>query len=140
MSNDMHRDTLEVFKRELVSRKLELGQCIQQQEQLETRIAHLQEVAIALARMLGEEYVPEDAIGLTDAIRRAFKTAPTQQFGAIDVRTRLQQMGLDITQYGNLLASIHTVISRLEAKGEIRKTGTTPAGKHVYQWVVRVQR
>jgi hypothetical protein len=73
--------------------------------------------------MLGQEYIAEDAIGLTDAIRQAFRTAPNTQMNAIGVRARLQQMGFDLTQYGNVLASIHTVLGRLQQKNEIRPTG-----------------
>src|ERR1022692_2939428 len=105
-ANDSHRETLEQFKREILATRVKLGLSIQEQEKLETQLAHLQEIAVAMARMLGEEYVPEDAMGLTDAIRQAFKTSPALQMNAIGVRARLQQMGFDLTQYGNVLASI----------------------------------
>jgi hypothetical protein len=52
-----------------------------------------------------------------------------------EVRARLQQMGFDITQYGNLLASIHTVISRLHTKKEIKQSAVRSDGKPAYQWV-----
>ncbi len=86
-----------------------------------------------MARMLGEEYVPEDAIGLTDAIRQAFKTNPNYSMNAIGVRERLQQMGLNITKYGNVLASIHTVLERLNRRGEIRAMGTI-GNSQGYMW------
>jgi hypothetical protein len=134
-SNELHRQTLEQFKSEIVAKKLELGKCIQKQEDLETGIAKLQEVAVAIARLLGEEYVPEDAMGLTDAIRQAFKTTPNVTMTTKEVRARLQQMGFDITQYGNVLASIHTVISRLHSKREIKQAAVRNDGKPAYQWV-----
>ncbi len=123
--NAAYYQTFEQLKGEIISRKKELGECIQRQEELETRIAHLQEIAIATARMLGTQYVPEDALGLTDAIRQAFKTAPAQQMSPTDVRARLKQMGFDITNYGNLMASIHTVLTRLAFAGEISVSNST---------------
>ena len=134
-ANELHRQALEQFKGEIVAKKLELGKCIQKQEALETSIAKLQEVAVAIARLLGEEYVPEDAMGLTDAIRQAFKTTPNVAMTTKEVRARLQQMGFDIAQYGNVLASIHTVISRLHAKKEIKHAAVRNDGKPAYQWV-----
>ena len=134
-SHELHRQALEQFKGEIVAKKLELGKCIQKQEELETAVAKLQEVAVAIARLLGEEYVPEDAMGLTDAIRQAFKTTPNAAMTTKEVRARLQQMGFDITQYGNVLASIHTVISRLHAKKEIKHAAVRNDGKPAYQWV-----
>jgi hypothetical protein len=83
--------------------------------------------------MLGEEYVPEDAMGLTDAIRQAFKGSPTA-LAPPEIRERLQQLGLDITKYGNVLNSVHTVIGRLLGKGEIREAGQRANGQKVYLW------
>ena len=68
-------------------------------------------------------------MGLTDAIRQAFKTAPNVQMGATGVRSRLKQIGFDITVYGNLLASIHTVLGRLEKSGEIKHVSNSTEGK-----------
>src|ERR1700686_4392048 len=113
----------EQFKQQIVVTRAELGLTMQKVEELETKLAHLQEVAASLGRLLGQEYVAEDAIGLTDAIRQAFKTAPTANMGAPLVRTRLQQMGFNLTEYGNVLASIHTVLSRLHRNEEIRPVG-----------------
>ncbi|HXP70967.1 MAG TPA: hypothetical protein VOA88_16920 [Candidatus Dormibacteraeota bacterium] len=113
----------EQFKQQIVVTRGELGRTIEKVEELETRVAHLQEVAASLGRLLGQEYVAEDAIGLTDAIRQAFKTAPTVNMNAPLVRTRLQQMGFNLAEYGNVLASIHTVLARLLKNNELRPVG-----------------
>ena len=134
-NTEQHRDSLEQFKREIVTKKLELGKCIQKQEELETRISQLQEITVAIARLLGEEYVPEDAMGLTDAIRQAFKTEPNANMTAMEVRAKLQKMGFDITQYRNVLASIHTVLTRLHAKKEIKQAAVRSNGRPAYQLV-----
>jgi hypothetical protein len=133
--NDTHRQMLEEFKREIIARKQELGQCLQRQEELETRIAHLQEVAAAVARLIGEVYIPEDVKGLTDAIRQAFKTAPHLEMNAIVVRARLHQMGFDLAKYGNVLAAIHTVLKRLHERGVLIATGII-GNSQGYMWVI----
>jgi hypothetical protein len=136
LDNAEYLKMLEQCKSEILAQKVELGLCIAKQEHLETRLAHLQEVAASLARMVGQEYVAEDAMGLTDAIRQAFKTSPTVQMNAIGVRARLQQMGFDLTKYGNVLASIHTVLGRLQQKKEIRLVGMI-GNSQAYTWANR---
>ena len=88
--------------------------------------------------MCGEpEFVEEDALGLTDAIRMAFKTEATNKImdpgmSPQDVRTKLESMGYG-GQWGNLLASIHTVIKRLHDKGEIEAAGNF-YGRDTFRW------
>jgi len=123
INDDIHRRHLAELRLAISATRLELGQTMEKAEYLETRVAHLQAIATATARLLGEDYIPEDSLGLTDAIRQAFKTAPNAQMNAIGVRDRLKQMGFNLTQYGNVLASIHTVLGRLRDKGEIKPTG-----------------
>ena len=134
-----HLQHLESLKSELLERQRELGGYIQKQEELETRVASLREIIAAMSRMLGQEYVPEDAMGLTDAIRHAFKTAGSTPLAAVDVRERLKQLGFDITAYGNVLNSIHTVIGRLATRGEIKDAGVKgPTNQRGYSWAAPI--
>jgi len=43
-------------------------------------------------------------------------------------------MGYDTGKYGNLMASVHSIIGRLEKRGEIRSSGTI-GGKPAHVWV-----
>jgi hypothetical protein len=43
-------------------------------------------------------------------------------------------MGYDTGKYGNLMASVHSIIGRLEKRGEIRSSGTI-GGKPAHAWV-----
>ncbi len=135
MTDADYRKTLEALKNDLVAAEHELGTCIEIQEDLEKRIASLRETAVAMSRMLGESFDEMDSIGLTDVIRQAFKAAHPAPLAATEVRDRLRQLGFDITKYGNVLASVHTVVNRLEAKGEIRECGTRSGGQSVYVWI-----
>jgi hypothetical protein len=100
-------------------------------------IGKLRETIAALYRITGQEFAENDELGITDAIRLAFKTAPGQKMTALDVRGRLEQLGFDLSGYRNVLASIHTVLKRLEEKREISRIDTV-GGKAAYAWMPRL--
>ncbi|MCU1311590.1 MAG: hypothetical protein JWO20_2715 [Candidatus Angelobacter sp.] len=134
----MATDYKQIFKQvktDIAAKRQELGESMRTVEGLEAEIAGLQQTALGLARMLGEEFVAEDEIGLTDAVRNVFKSAlPSKNFTALEVRDELQAMGYDITKYGNVMASIHSVIKRLIDK-DIKFVGTRgDSDKPAYQW------
>lgn len=133
MTDVDYKKMLEAMKGDLFKKQQELGNCIKQQEQLEKEIASVRQITVALSKMVGEEFVEEDALGLTDAIRQAFK-ANDKPMSAINMRVTLEQLGYDISKYGNALASIHTVIKRLVLKKEIVQKGTNSESKAVYVW------
>lgn len=125
-------------KTDLLQEQEALGRCLKEQEAHEKRIAGLRATIAALSRMLDEEFVEEDAMGLTDAIREAFRSIG--QSGTMiptEVRGRLEMLGYDVSKYGNVMASVHTIINRLASKGEIRQIGTRSDNKPSYQWVLR---
>jgi hypothetical protein len=51
----------------------------------------------------------------------------------VDVRDRLQGIGVDLSVYTNELAAIHTILKRLNEAGEIRLIPQV-SGKHAYLW------
>jgi hypothetical protein len=134
MEDALYKETLERAKEDLLKSQKELGECLEKQEALEKQITELRRIIVPISRMLGEEFVEEDAMGLTDAIRQAFKS--DGRLTPMDVKGALKQIGYDLSQYGNFMASVHAVINRLAARGEIRQTGTID-GKPAYEWVVR---
>jgi len=132
MSGTDYRAVLEQAKKDLLALQSELGECLKQQEFIEARVLGLRQTVVALSRMLGEEFLEDDAPGLTDAIREAFKSKIGSNLTAVEVRGVLESLGYDISKYGNFMASVHTVIKRLVAKGEIREKGTRADGKPMY--------
>jgi hypothetical protein len=133
MDDSPYKQMLEQAKADYIGLQAKIGECLKEQAQLEKRLVGVRETIVALSKMLGEDFIEEDALGLTDAIRQAFKTygsslAPT------DVKERLEQSGYDTAKYGNVMASVHSVINRLVSRGEIRSTGTI-GGKPAYEWV-----
>jgi hypothetical protein len=127
------KETLKNAKAELAELQHEMGLCLQRQEELEKKIAAIRQMIMGFSAALGEQFVEEDSLGLTDAIRQAFKTheAPLTP---TDVRGRLEALGYDTSKYGNMMASVHTIINRLVTQGQIRQNGTI-AGKPAYQWI-----
>ena len=131
MTDGDYEEILEKAKRELLNEQNALGECLKKQEAHEKRIADLRATVAALSRMLDREFVEEDAIGLTDAIRAAFKSVGLGTLVPTEVKDRLKMMGYNTVKYGNLMASVHTIITRLVLRGEIRQAGTRD-GKPAY--------
>lgn len=132
MENSEFRPVLDKAKAELVVSQKRLGEHLAGQEAEEKNIARLREFIVTMSKLLGEEFVEEDTLGLTDAIRQAFKTHTTA-LQPTEVRDKLQQLGHDLTKYGNMMASIHAVINRLVAKQEIVRADAV-GGKPAFRW------
>ncbi len=127
-------ELLKQVKADIASKRAELGECLSRAEKLEDQISGLQQTAAGIAKTLGETYEAEEEMGLTEAIRRAFRQNPDRNFVATEIRDELEQMGYDIDKFGNVLASIHSVIKRLVDK-DIEIAGSRGnTGKPCYQW------
>jgi hypothetical protein len=139
MTDTDYKAVLEQTKSDLLKTQNELGRKLKEQEALEKKITGLRATIAALARMLDEEFVEEDAIGLTDAIREAFRAAGvTGTLTPTEVKEKLEMMGYDITKYGNVMASVHTIVNRLVSKREIKQVGTRADNKPCYQIMPRL--
>jgi hypothetical protein len=135
MVMDTYKRALEQAKADLANQVAELGAAQKLAELAEKEIVELRQTVSALQRLCGEsEYVEEDALGLTDAIRMTFKTAAGgASLTAQDVKELMENSGY-AGRWGNLLASIHTVIKRLHTKGEIEAGGNVN-GRDTFRWV-----
>src|SRR6185437_8815509 len=118
-----YSEMFEAVKADIAEKRGELGRIMAHAEQLEDDIAGLQQTAAGLARTLRQEFIAEDSIGLTEAMRRVFRTNPARNYLPTEVRDALVDMGYDVRKYGNVLASIHSVTARLAQQGEIRQAG-----------------
>jgi hypothetical protein len=133
MISDTYRQSLSQAKADLAARIADLGDAQQKVQLAEKEIMELRQTIAALARLCGEtEFVEEDALGLTDAIRAAFKATGDYPMTAQDVKLQLERMGYG-GRWGNVLASIHTVIKRLLQKGEIEAAGNIN-GRDTFRW------
>ena len=130
-----YREMFDQIKAQIVNKRAELSVCIARVDELEDEIVALQQTASGLAKTLREEYVAEDELGLTDAIRKVFKQNASKDFTALEVKAELEEMGYNLSKYGNVMASIHSVINRILGK-DIRQSGTK-TGKPCYRWVTQ---
>jgi len=101
----------------------------QQRRDIDDRLAQLAQTIGTLMRLLGLS--PTVPLGLTDACRLALRGAGLP-LTPMDVRDRLQGMGVDLSIYTNELSAIHTILKRLNDASEIR--AVAKAGKPAYVW------
>ena len=102
----------------------ELERLLEERTRLDARILQLQQDIRHVARMV--EVTVDDPItqlGLTDAIRYVIQHA-AKHMTPVEVRDELLKRYCDPEDYRNLLASVHTVMKRLERAGEITFDGT----------------
>ena len=100
-----------------------------ERRQVDDRLAQLAQTIGTLSRLLG--LAPTVPLGLTDACRLVLRGGLPMT--PVEVRDRLQGIGVDLSIYTNELAAIHTVLKRLNEAGEIRLV-PRPSGKHAYLW------
>lgn len=140
MTDTDYKAVLDQAKKDLLKTQNELGQLLKQQEEMEKKIAGLRATIAALSRMLDEEFDEEDAIGLTDAIRHAFrKVGIAGHLTPTEVKGQLEMMGYDTAKYGNVMASVHTVVNRLLNQKEIKEVGKRADGKPCYQMTANMK-
>jgi hypothetical protein len=102
----------------------ELERLLQERTRLDARILQLQHDIRHVARMVDVTVDdPITQLGLTDAIRYVIQHAG-KHMTPVDVRGELLKRYCDPEDYRNLLASVHTVMKRLERAGEITFDGT----------------
>jgi hypothetical protein len=119
-----------------------LAELFHRREELATKIAKQQTRVAALAALceVSEEVdkmTEMDLGGLTNACRTAFRAAGNRGLMPTDVRAALERLRFPVRTHKNILASIHTVIRRLEQGCEIRKAIhdlQDGQNKSIYQW------
>ena len=100
-----------------------------QRRDIDRRLAHLAQSIGTLTRLIG--LTPTVPLGLTDACRLVLRGGVPMT--PLDVRDRLNAIGVDLSIYSSDLAVIHTVLKRLNEAGEIRLIPRA-GGKHAYLW------
>ena len=112
----------------------ELIQLLRERERLEWRIRELQTDITHLAGICRVKVDdPLKQLGITDAIRWVLSMTKTAM-SAPDIKKALAASGFDVSGYTNLLASIHTILTRLVESNEVEvQVGLTP-GAHSYKW------
>ena len=96
---------------------------------IDKRLSELAQTIGNLSRLIG--LVPTVPLGLTDACRLVLRGGVPMT--PVEVRDRLQGIGVDLSVYSNDLSAIHTVLKRLNEGGEIRLIPRA-SGRNAYLW------
>lgn len=132
MTPKAYEVALHEAKKELADAVAELGEAQARTQELEQRIGDLRQSVSVLSKLCGQEDVDvETSLGLTDAIRMAFGRVGSTPVTVDEMRVHLESVGFNTRRYGNLLASIHTVFSRLQKQGEIKAAGQKQIGSQI---------
>lgn len=145
---DKYKKMLEDARKDLQVLRNEQTELVKHRELLNdeieiksNQIKKMEETVISLSRLCNVElegislfrYMATDSrFTLTNAVRNVFKSDPTSQLIAIEVRDKLVGAGFDSSEFNNLLASIHTTLKRL-AQGKELLTNKTDDGKTAYR-------
>jgi hypothetical protein len=120
------------YKQAYNKAKQEMLERLKKRDQLDHEIRKLKQSTKTLAELAGadpeevdkllltEGFALDPRVGFTDAIRRVIRIH-RDALHPIEIRDDLLKMGIGRDQV-NLLSSIHTVLRRLVAAGEIEKT------------------
>ena len=108
----------------------EYEQLAQQRKEIDQRLAQLAQTIGTLNRLCG--VVSNVFWGLTDACRVVLRGAG-HPMTPMEVRDRLEAIGLDLSKYSSSLAAIHTVLKRLQGAGELTFV-ELESGKFAYDW------
>jgi hypothetical protein len=101
----------------------------EQRRDIDNRLAQLAQTIGTLSNLLG--LTPTVPLSITDAVRLAMRAGVPMT--PIEVRDRLLGIGVNLSNYSNDLAVIHTVLKRLNESGELRIVPRAN-GKHAYLW------
>lgn len=104
------------YRRALEAAQGEYEQLMRQRADIDRRLAQLVQTIGTLSRLC--HLTPTVGLGLTDACRMALKAAG-HPLSARQTRAHLEAMGFDVSKYSNPLASIQTVLKRLQDAGPI---------------------
>jgi len=119
----------------------ELGQRLQEQQELSERIRWLQ-TTIAGFQGVSGQITNSDAVkaalgydpaaGITSAIKNLLAFNPMRRFSASEIQQELTQYGVDFSRYKNALAVICSVLDRLERAQLVG--AEVVRGRNLYEW------
>jgi hypothetical protein len=129
----------EDWARVIANARDELASLEAQREGIDARILRLKRIIIAASPMVEDgnsaltaAFQKEmDALGITEHCREILK-GTRRALTPLQIRAALSASGTDLTRQKNIMASIHTVMKRLAAKGEVI-VETAPDGGTAYR-------
>jgi hypothetical protein len=124
------RVTTTEYRRALEAAIAEYESLGEERRRIDKRLSELAQTITTLSRLCG--IVPSVPWGLTDACRTVLRNAGGPMT-PVEVRDRLEGIGVDLSRYASDLAAVHTTLKRLNEAGEIRFIGAL-GGKRAFIW------
>lgn len=113
MANENYRETLHQAREEF-------AELLTQRRTLNERLAKLARTITALRTLCGEHGSTGSPVWkFTNACRYILGSSRTPKTPA-EIREDLDALGFPTKEYGNVMASIHTILKRLVANGEMQ--------------------
>jgi len=98
----------------------ELNEIASKEKEFAYRKAILNDTVTALKPLIFKRTWDINSLTLSDAIRWVFKTAK-RSLTALEVRSKLTDLGYNLDQFDNPLANIHTALTRMGDTNELSK-------------------
>ncbi len=142
MDDAIFKNALEEANKKLEQMLLEQADMDGRQLQLDKDIAKWTEKTIHLAALCDDDETTERAAkavqesGLTSAVLQVLKASSERALSVVAIRDGITQLGFDVSEYKNILATLHITLKRLHERGEV----TAPSfvfkktGKKLYRW------
>lgn len=128
-----YANIFESLKNDLQSAKARHAQAMAAADAEEMNITSLRQSLAAIGQLCGKVFEDEDEYGLTDLIRMALRTWSGQPLPPPELKSRIESLGYP-QKSDSALASIHTILKRLTAKGEVDAV-VLPSNKTGYRWI-----
>jgi len=109
------------YRADLVRLEAEAAELDIKRDELRKQMEQTKRVIASLASLAGEHGINAGEMGFTDACRTMLNNAHPEWISAIEIREALVRSGFDLSGYANAMASIHTILRRLEENNEVEK-------------------
>jgi hypothetical protein len=103
-----------------------LEQLRRERQQLDIRIAKMEQVVAALRSVSERDEDVAATTGFTDAVRSVLKGASERGVSPTEIREGMLALGLELSRYSQPLATIHVVLKRLQRNGEVIEVDHDP--------------
>jgi len=121
------------YQSDLVRLESEAAELDVRRDEVHKEIEQTKRVISSLLSLLGlDGGINVSEMGFTDACRTMLNNAHPEWISASEIRDALVRAGFDLSGYSNAMASIHTILRRLEEADEVEKEEQEL--KTVFRW------
>jgi hypothetical protein len=125
-------DSIEVRLKEIARRRAELDQESGALEEAKKILLQTYKRPASAAPSVESLIEPGD-VGMTDAVRGAYRLNPDRKLAAAQIYKVIEGHGFNVSRYENAMANIHQIIGRLKESAEL--DGPFVQGNEkAYQW------